>query len=194
MNFRFIFLALTLLGIVASSSVRALTTDRDQPATIDADEIDWDFNSGTRIYRGNVIVQQGTLHIEADELTVYVKDDVLEKAIAIGSPAIFRQRPDDKDTDVIGHGNHMELDEINNIMTLKHNASVTQAGQTLVGDEIVYNMTTDKMTMRGGAQQQPEQPATTPAAANNANASNITTSPSGRPRIVLPPRKQKNAL
>ncbi len=193
MNFRFIFLALSLLGVAASSGVRALTSDRDRPATIDADEIDWDFNSGTRIYRGSVIVQQGTLRIEADELTVYVKDDVLEKAIAIGRPAVFRQRPDDKDADVIGHGNRMELDEINNIITLKHNASVTQAGQTLTGNEIVYNMATDKMSMRGGAQQQ--QPATTPApttANNNASASNATTSPSGRPRIVLPPRKQKN--
>ena len=80
----------------------AYKTDRDQPATLDADEFDLDFQTGVRTYRGNVVYQQGSIRLYADELVAHMKDNKLERAVARGNPAKFSQRPDDSDTDVVG--------------------------------------------------------------------------------------------
>lgn len=170
---------------LASAQALALKSDRDQPATIDADEVDMDFNTGVRVYRGDVVVQQGTLVINADELTVYLKDDKLERAIAVGNPAVFRQRPDGKNHDVIGRGRRLELDEVNNIMTLKKRASVTQNKDTVNGELIVYNMATDKLQVRGGGQQAVEKTTT-------AEGEETIQKTSGRARVVIQPTSKKN--
>ena len=48
---------ITLLLLTLSTSlVWALEGDRDQPATVEADEVEYDFRTGKRTYKGNVIV------------------------------------------------------------------------------------------------------------------------------------------
>ena len=120
---------------------------------IDADEVDIDFQTGTRIYRGNVYGQQGTIRVNADEVQLYYEDDELSKVIAFGQPVVFRQRPDGKEHDVIGKGLKVEIDQKQNIVTLTDNASLTQNKDSITGKVIVYNMATDKIMIRGGAAQ-----------------------------------------
>ncbi len=52
---------LLALSVIPSTAVHALESDRDQPALIEADEVELDFGSGQRIYRGNVSIKQGTI-------------------------------------------------------------------------------------------------------------------------------------
>ena len=128
----------------------ALKSDRNQPALVDADEVDMDFATGQRDYRGNVLVRQGTLRIEADTITTLHKDGILQKATAFGKPAIFKQRPDGKNHDVIGKGLRLELDHANDIITLEGDASIEQNQDSIKGETIVYNMATDQLKVRGG--------------------------------------------
>ena len=85
-------------------SALALESDRDQSALIEADEVELDFGSGKRIYRGNVSVRQGTIRILADEIELFYRGEQLDHAVAKGNPAVFRQRPEGKDHDIIGTG------------------------------------------------------------------------------------------
>ena len=141
-----------LLGMALLFQIpaNALKSDSEQPALVDAEEVDMDFKTGKRIYRGNVLVRQGTLRIEADQITTTHKDGVLQIAVAIGRPAIFRQRPDGKDHDVVGKGLRIELDHPNDIITLHKNARVEQNQDSIAGETIVYNMSTDQLKVRGG--------------------------------------------
>lgn len=141
-----------LLGVAMLFQIptHALKSDSEQPAFVDAEEVDMDFKTGKRIYRGNVLVRQGTLRIEADQITTTHKDGVLQIAVAIGKPAIFRQRPDGKDHDVVGKGLRIELDHPNEIITLHKNARVEQNQDSIAGETIVYNMSTDQLKVRGG--------------------------------------------
>ncbi|MDP7618109.1 MAG: LptA/OstA family protein, partial [Arenicellales bacterium] len=77
---------LLALSVIPSTAVHALESDRDQPALIEADEVELDFGSGQRIYRGNVSIKQGTIRIIADELELFYQGEQLEKAIARGNP------------------------------------------------------------------------------------------------------------
>lgn len=129
----------------------ALSTDKQQPAVISADDVEFDFATGVRIYRGNVKLDQGSMKLRADKLVVEYKDDVLQKATAFGNPAVFQQRPDDKPNDVIGKGLKMELDEVNNVVILIDNASIDDGEKNAKGAMITYDMANDKMKIIGDA-------------------------------------------
>ena len=141
--------AFSLLFLFAQNAV-ALESDRNQSVLVEADEVEMDFSSGTRIYRGNVSVRQGTIRIIADQIELIYKGEQLDHGIAIGNPAVFRQRPDGKDHDVIGTGRRIELDEIQNIVTFIGDARLRQDRDAIEGERIVYDMARDRMIVRGG--------------------------------------------
>jgi len=139
-----------MLGAVAQAVV-SLEADSDQPAQIYADDIEFDFQTGVRTYIGNVTVEQGTRYIVADKLIAnYDKDGNLTTANAWGNPARFKQRPDDKDIDTIGVGDEIIINQLENTLTLLQAAELTQGVNTARGENIVYNMNTDKLSIKGG--------------------------------------------
>lgn len=171
---------LTVITLLIPATGMTLSTDRDQPATIEADEVEMDFKTGVRTYKGNVVVVQGTLRIVGDKLIVNYKDDQFETATAWGNPAEFKQRPDGKDQDVIGKGRKILLNQVNNTLTLYTSASLKQAGDTAIGEEIIYNMETDKMTVKSVG----------PGGAKTKKAEGEKPAEKKRARIVIIPKKQ----
>ncbi|MFT6046146.1 MAG: lipopolysaccharide export system protein LptA [Arenicella sp.] len=139
---------IVLIG-ATSTQVLALSTDRDQPAEIEADDIEFDFKNGTRTYLKNVLVVQGTLRIKADKVVANYGEKDLENATAWGSLARFKQRPDDKPDDTEGWARKIIVDQVKNTITLIGKAALKQGPNTARGDTIVYNMATDKMKISG---------------------------------------------
>lgn len=145
----FTYVTLSLL-LASSSSAWALSTDREKPAQIQADETEIDFKTGTRILTNNVIVIQGTLRLKADKLVANYKNGELVKAVADGSLARFKQRPDEQPDDVEGWARKISIDYPTNTLTLIGKAALKQGGSTAKGDTIIYNMATDKLKIKGG--------------------------------------------
>lgn len=167
---------------IAPLSALALESDRNQSALIEADEVELDFGSGKRIYRGNVSVRQGTIRILADEIELFYRGEQLDHAVAKGNPAVFRQRPEGKDHDIIGTGQTIELDEVQNIVTFITDAQLRQDRDSIEGQRIVYDMAQDRMKVRGGA----AAPTRTTRAGEDAPTV-ISQGDSGRPRLVIQP-------
>lgn len=131
--------------------VSALSSDRDQPAQIEADDTFIDFKTGVRTLTNNVLVVQGTLRLKADKLVgTYNKQGELVKAVADGSLARFKQRPDNQPQDVEGWAKKMIVDYPTNTITLIGKAALKQGETTATGKKIVYNMATDKLQILGG--------------------------------------------
>lgn len=144
-------LLVVLPAFVFSVSVSALSTDRDQPAEIEADDIEFDFRKGTRTYLDNVLVVQGTLRLKADKVIAIYNDKDLDTATAWGSLARFKQRPDGKEDDVEGWAKKIIVNQKANTLTLIGKAALKQGPDTARGDTIVYNMATDTLSLKGGA-------------------------------------------
>ena len=140
---------LTLLGAGVSGPVVALSSDRNQPMYIEADRADIDDKTGVSVYRGNVKITQGTLQLTAEELTVHSKDGEIVKAIAVGQPATFRQRPDGKAQDVEAESLRMEYFAAEQKITLLNKAEVRQAGDTFRSDKIHYDIAKDVVNAGG---------------------------------------------
>ncbi len=81
----------------------AMTADKEQPITIEADRVDIDDKKGVSIYQGKVRVTQGSMVLTADTVTTYAVGDKktkqreLDKITAVAAPAHFRQLLDTKD-------------------------------------------------------------------------------------------------
>jgi lipopolysaccharide export system protein LptA len=133
----------------------ALSSDKDQPITIEADSVDYDEKTGKSIYRGDVVVQQGTIEIKADEVTVYRKEGETDRVIATGAPVRFKQRPDDSELYVKGRAQRVEYDANSDTVYLIDKARITQGNDSFDSDRIQYDRV--NAVMKAGASAQGKQ-------------------------------------
>ena len=146
----------------------SLSTDRNQPMSIEADRAELNDADGISVYSGNVKVIQGTLVLTGETMTVHNKGDEVDKVIMDGKPATYRQRPDNKDEDVRAKALRMEYYTNPEYIILLQQAEVEQEGDTLRSERIEYDVTKDKV-----------------------NAG--TDKPNDRVRIVIQPKTEKKA-
>ena len=78
--------AVLLLAIMPFSAL-GLSSDRNQPMTIEADRATLNEKTGNSVYEGNVHVQQGSLVLQGSKMTVQLNDNTIGKIILTGSPA-----------------------------------------------------------------------------------------------------------
>jgi lipopolysaccharide export system protein LptA len=180
------FLSFVIL-LLSPLSAWALESDRNQSVLVEADEVEIDFTNGKRIYTGNVSVRQGTIRIIADQIELFYDGEQLDHAVATGNPAVFRQRPDGKEHDVVGTGQTIELDEVNNIVTFITRAQLRQDRDAIEGEKIVYDMGRDRMIVRGGD----EAPTRTTRAGEDATTV-LKTKDNERPKMVLQPESSQS--
>ena len=82
-------------GLMMMATSSAAPGDKDQPINIEADWAEADDARRITVYKGRVVVEQGTLRITGDVVTMYYDTSrELSKLVATGRPARFRQRED----------------------------------------------------------------------------------------------------
>ena len=117
-------ITLLLLSILLPSSLFALSTDSEQQIKIEADKATIDNVKGLAIYEGNVIVTQGSIHINANTVTLnYTQKTGIEKVVAVGKPARFKQRLDRGD-DIKANAWKMEYNAVKNRLHLTKKAEL----------------------------------------------------------------------
>lgn len=145
-----IVVTLSLILPLLAGTVHALSSDRNQPMDVEADRADIDDKRGVSVYRGNVKITQGTLRLTADELTLHTRDGEVVRAIAVGKPATYRQRPDGKDHDVEAEALKMEYFADRQQLILIDKALVQQAGDTFRSERIDYDIAADVVKAGAG--------------------------------------------
>ncbi len=130
------------LGLLLSgANALALPTDRDQPVRIQADSAELDEGKGVAVYRGNVIITQGSLKITGDAVTIsqnrQKEDDVFT---ATGKPAQYEQKPAADKSAVRASGMTIQYFAASERIVLIDRAKIVQAGNTFEGEKIVYDV------------------------------------------------------
>ena len=130
--------AAIVFATLGTGSASALPGDQAQPIRITADEALRDDKSGFTRYEGNVVMNQGSLRIEAQRITVYHDAKAADKIIAEGSPAQLQQQPDPDKEPIKAHADIIEYYKSEDRVQLKHNAHIQQEGSTVTGETIDY--------------------------------------------------------
>jgi len=131
-------LALAVLISLGAPGIEALPDDRSQPIHISADKALRDEKQGVTIYSGNVQMNQGSMHIEGDTLTIYHIEAEADKIVAEGRPAKMRQRPDMEKGPVHARALVIEYYQREQKVHLQDEARVEQDGAIVTGDSIDY--------------------------------------------------------
>ena len=145
---------LCLLSGFFGTSALALPSDRQATITVEADRAQINDKTGITEYHGAVVIKQGTLLIEADQVTIYSTDGQTNKIICIGEPAHYQQQPNPEDGLVNAYGNTIEYYLDMETITLIKNASLEQQGSTLKGDHINYDINAELVEAKGSANSQ----------------------------------------
>ncbi|MGP9824190.1 lipopolysaccharide transport periplasmic protein LptA [Ectopseudomonas khazarica] len=133
-------LILSLSAALGSAAAWALPSDRDQPIRIQADTAELDDKQGVAVYRGDVIITQGTLKITGDTVTItQTASGDIDVFTSVGNLAYYEQKPDvDKDI-VKAYGKTIQYFASNERIVLIDQAKVIQEGNTFEGEKIVYD-------------------------------------------------------
>ncbi|BAU72645.1 lipopolysaccharide transport periplasmic protein LptA [Metapseudomonas furukawaii] len=166
-------LLLSLGTALGSAAAWALPSDREQPIRVQADSAELDDKQGVAVYRGNVVITQGTLKITGD--TVTITQDAngdIEVFTSVGKPAYYEQKPAVDKQIVKAYGLTIQYFAANERIILLDQAKVVQEGNTFEGEKIVYD--TQRQIVNAG----------------RATGGNVTTP---RPRIdmVIQPKKKE---
>ena len=133
-------LLLSLGVALGSATAWALPTDREQPIRVQADSAELDDKQGVAVYRGNVVITQGTLKITGD--TVTITQDAngdIEVFTSVGKPAYYEQKPAVDKQIVKAYGLTIQYFAANERIILLDQAKVVQEGNTFEGEKIVYD-------------------------------------------------------
>ena len=164
-----------LVLLIGGKDALALPEDADQPINIRADTVEYDQTGNRIIYRGSVQVDQGTLRVTAEIMTIDLQDgNKVKRITAEDTPARYQQQIEvDKELvraealTIIYHTQDERVD-------LKGAANLEQEGSTLTGDLIVYDIVAGRvdasateeapvtMVLQPSAMQSTESPSTEP--------------------------------
>lgn len=134
---------MVLLGVVfasLSSSAQALSTDREQPIVIEAAAAEADNRAQVTIYRGDVVITQGTLRITGDTVWIHYDDaNTITKAVSVGKPAKFRQLSDGSEDYMTADAERMEYHADQDLILLLGNARYGEGKDKITAPRIVYD-------------------------------------------------------
>lgn len=141
----------TLSVILLSGSLNAfaLQSDREQPISIEADQGSLDQKNQVTVFKGNVVIKQGTLNIRAESASVSQDKQGNQTMVATGSPARFSQEVENRGV-VNGEGAKAEYNSATNVVKLMGKAKVWRDGDVAQGEAISYNTQTEVYTILGG--------------------------------------------
>jgi len=132
-----------LLGLGAafvSLQTWALPTDREQPIRVQADSAELDDKQGVAVYRGDVVITQGSMKITGDTVTITQnKQGEIEVFTSVGKPAYYEQKPAVDKQIVKAYGLTIQYFAANDRIVLIDQAKVVQEGNTFEGEKIVYD-------------------------------------------------------
>jgi lipopolysaccharide export system protein LptA len=171
-----VILLLLFLPLLLPMAAWGLSDDRNQPMHIEADRASLNEKTGISTYEGNVHVQQGTLNLRGDQMTVQLSNNSIESIVLTGNLATLVQRPDGKDTDQHAEAGRIEYYTTDDRVILLDKARIWQSGsEELRSDRIVFNLKDN--TVNAGSN-------------NNDGRVHITLQPKKKPDDKQPPPEQ----
>ena len=134
-------LGLVCVALVVSFQAHALSSDRDLPIHITSDNADIDDAKGIAIYRGGVVMTQGTTRLTGNVITIYSKNREITRVVSEGSEnlAYYEEEQDGNNGTLKAWGETIDYNMAHDTIELIRQARLEQKGDTFTGDRIDYN-------------------------------------------------------
>ena len=128
---------------------QALPEDRNLPVSLTADRASFDQRTGISTYSGHVVLQRGSMRLDASEARVFVENGVFTRFEATGSPARFRYRARAGEPEITGSGQRVVYRASANRLTISGSAKLMQNKDEFIGDSLDYDLNKDTIDAKG---------------------------------------------
>lgn len=140
---------LALSATLVAMPALARQADRQQPMDVVSDQVLSNLdNNGKTTFTGNVVVNQGSLEVQAAAGTLQTRDGDITHAHFTGQPVKLNQDLDDG-TRVDTISREVQYDMATDTITLIGDVVLNKPTNTLRGERVVYNMRTGKINADG---------------------------------------------
>jgi lipopolysaccharide export system protein LptA len=143
------FLIFLTVGLFVSIDALALPDDRQQTISIESDSAERNQKTGLTVYSGNVIISQGSILIEADQITLHYEGSKISRIECIGTPASYQQKPQMEGAMLVARAEHIDYLLADDKIFLKRNAVLSRNGTIVKGDSIDYDMKNETWKAKG---------------------------------------------
>ena len=127
-------------ALLAANNAWSLPSDRNQPIHVQADTLEAD-NNKVAVYRGNVIITQGSMVVKGDKVTItQAKSGDVDTVTAQGHPAYYEQKPNASSAPVKAWGMTIQYLVANQRLIILDQARLQQQGDTFRGEKVVYDL------------------------------------------------------
>ena len=141
-----------LFACMMAGPLLALPNDRHQAIEIESREAIREETKGLTIYTGDVTITQGSIKIQADQVTVHSVNNSVNHIVCTGRPASYQQRPKADSGLVVARGNTIQYNLDTDVILLMGNAALEQEEATLNGERIEYDLKQEVIRARGGTE------------------------------------------
>lgn len=137
---------------LSSASSFALPSDRNQQLSLAAENATYNSKTGITTYTGNVVIEQGTMKLQADSLvaTLSSKNEI-QTITAKGKPAKFQQQMEANKGLARGEAQNIVYNADTGIITLTGNAYLYQDGSSIRGNSLKYSMNKGDVEAQGSS-------------------------------------------
>ena len=136
---------ISFIAFLASPIGVAIESDQKQPIRIQADTAIIKENKGVSIYKGDVLIVQGTLEIRADNVEITTINESLLKIVAKSTNlseglAKYKQRLDEKEDMVFAEAQQISYLVQDGLLHLSGNAKLKQRSDFFSGELLYYDI------------------------------------------------------
>jgi len=148
------FLSAALLATLVTCALQAAAQEDviEPPIIIDSESNDYDLRTGVTRFSDDVTITRGPMRVTADFGEVRQTEDEISEIVLTGSPTRWEDRLDDGSR-VQGQAARIHFDVATNIITLTGDARLLHEQGEFTGDELDYNLDTERLAGRGSAGQ-----------------------------------------
>ena len=142
--------SLITMAVLVCTPIAAigLESDVDKPIEVEADSVEIDDGSSKSIYKGNVVLVQGSIRLTADKVMVIQHENKSDQIQAVGRPVRITQKSQNGKKPIKGHSSRIDYYVDSDMLYLIGNAVLTQDKDTFKSDRIAYDR--KKSMIKGG--------------------------------------------
>lgn len=148
-HFRIAVPGIALCALLVTPAAPAQELDRNLPFQIDAAAIELDQKTGSAVYRGKVVLVQGSMRIEADRVEVQMDKRRLANVVATGKPVRLRALLENKDDELLANAERIVYRASARTVELSGNAWVRQGADEFRAQHMTYGLDNKRLSADG---------------------------------------------
>lgn len=141
-----------LLWLTPVPITHAARNDEGEPIRINARSVEANEKTGTAVYRGNVVAEQGRLSIKADRMEIRARNNQTELIQATGSPVKLRQQPDATSEEIQAEAKRVDYHVSTRKLDMIGEVSLRHGDDLFTGSMLHYDLDTQSLSATGDDQ------------------------------------------